>query len=241
MTAAAAARYGLACDGVIYGDPPSRPQGTLVLDDLLGLTAHVVAAREDVPDAVADVADRVRSAGGAPYVIPGGGSSAVGARGYVVAADEISAALAEPPLLVCAVGTAGTYAGLVVGCGDHDDVLGVDVRAVPGIEERIPALVEATAAAAGRPDPAGRADLDPGQPEPYGRPTGPTMDALRSVATTEGIVLDPVYTGRAMAALIDAARGDAIDLDRPTVFVHTGGLPGLFVDSVTPWIEPPGP
>jgi D-cysteine desulfhydrase len=239
MTAAAAARHGLACHGVIYGQPPERSQGNLVLDDLFGLTAHVVADREDVPDGVAAVTDLVSGAGGVPYVIPGGGSSAVGAQGYVVAADEIRAAFPVAPLVVCAVGTAGTYAGLAVGCGHHADVMGVDVNAVPGIEDQIPALVAATASVAGRSTPDGSPVVAPGQPDPYGRPTAPTMAALRLVATTEGIVLDPVYTGRAMAALIAAARSGSIDRDRPTVFVHTGGLPGLFVDSVTPWIEPP--
>ena len=64
------------------------------------------------------------------------------------------------------------------------------------------------------------------------------MDALRLLATTEGIVLYPVYTGRVMAALVAAAQSDSLDRERPTVFLHTGGVPGLFVDSVTPWIEP---
>lgn len=239
MTAAAAAHHDMICHGVIYGQPPQRSQGNLILDDLLGLVAHVVADRTDVAGEVARVADQLSSSGNTPYVIPGGGSSAVGAQGYVLAADEIRSAFDTEPLLVCAVGTAGTYAGLVVGCGDHADVMGVDVNAVPGIEELIPELVEATAALAGRDVPAGRVVVDPGQIGPYGQPTEPTMDALRLVATTEGIVLDPVYTGRAMAALIAAARGGSLDLDRPTVFLHTGGLPGLFVDSVTPWIAGP--
>ena len=239
MTAAAAARHGLACHGVIYGRPPERSQGNLVLDDLLGLRAHVVADREAVPDGIAGVTDLVTGAGGVPYVIPGGGSSAVGAQGYVVAADEIRTAFPVAPLVVCAVGTAGTYAGLVVGCGDHADVMGVDVNAVPGIEHQIPALVEATASVAGRSAPSGSPAVAPGQPDPYGLPTAPTMDALRLVATTEGIVLDPVYTGRAMAALVAAARSGSLDPGRPTVFLHTGGLPGLFVDAVTPWIESP--
>ena len=86
----------------------------------------------------------------------------------------------------------------------------------------------------------GSVTVDAGQPEPYGQPTALTMDALRLVATTEGIALDPVYTGRAMAALVSAARSGSLDSDRPTVFVHTGGLPGLFVDAVTPWVEPLG-
>jgi D-cysteine desulfhydrase family pyridoxal phosphate-dependent enzyme len=238
MTAAAAARHGMACHGVIYGPPPERTQGNLVLDDLLGLAAHVVAHRDDVPDRIARVTDRLSSSGAAPYVIPGGGSSAVGAQGYVVAADEIRAAFDTAPLLVCPVGTAGTYAGLVVGCGGYADVMGVDVNAVPGIEGQIAELVATTASVAGRAAPRGSVTLDPGQPEPYGQPTALTMDALRLVATTEGIALDPVYTGRAMAALIAAARTGSLDSNRPIVFVHTGGLPGLFVDAVTPWLEP---
>ncbi len=171
MTAAAAARHGLACHGVIYGQPPERSQGNLVLDDLLGLTAHVVADREDVPDGIAGVTDLVSGAGGVPYVIPGGGSSAVGAQGYVVAADEIRAAFPVAPLVVCAVGTAGTYAGLAVGGGHHADVMGVDVNAVPGIEDQIPELVAATATVAGRSAPDGSPTVAPGQPDPYGRPT----------------------------------------------------------------------
>jgi D-cysteine desulfhydrase len=240
MTAAAASRYGLPCHGVLYGHPPDRPQGNLVLDDLLGLTAHVVPDREDVPAEIARVADHLTASGSTPYVIPGGGSSAVGAQGYVVAADEVRSGFDAEPLMVCAVGTAGTYAGLVVGSGAYPAVMGVDVKAVPGIEGHIPELVAATAALAGRPAPRGSVTVNPGQPEPYGLPTGPTMDALRLVATTEGIVLDHVYTGRTMAALIAAARDGSIDRDRPTVFIHTGGLPGLFVDAVTPWVEPLG-
>ena len=89
-------------------------------------------------------------------MIPGGGSSAVGAQGYVVAADEIRAAFDTAPLLVCAVGTAGTYAGLVVGCGGYSDVMGVDVNAVPGIEGQIPELVAATAPRRGGLRPADR-------------------------------------------------------------------------------------
>ena len=238
MTAAAAARHGMVCHGVIFGSAPDRPQGNLVLDDLLGLVAHVVAGRDDVPAEVTRVSDQLSSSGRAPYVIPGGGSSAIGAQGYVVAADEVRAAFETEPLLVCAVGTAGTYAGLVAGSGRYADVMGVDVKAVPGIDAIIPELTRATATHAGRRPPSGSATVDAGQPEPYGQPTRPTMDALRLVATTEGIVLDPVYTGRVMAALVAAAQSDSLDRERPTVFLHTGGVPGLFVDSVTPWIEP---
>ncbi len=239
MTAAAGTRHDLEVHGVVYGSTPESPQGNLVLDDLLGLTAHVVASREDVTAAVDGLTSELVATGATPYVIPGGGSSAVGAQGYVVTADEIRSNRDANPLLVCAVGTAGTYSGLVVGSGDHRNVMGVDVRAVPRIEETIPELVAATADLSLRPDPIGTVVLDPGQPEPYGHPTEPTMEALRLVATTEGIILDPVYTGRAMAALIAAARAGSLDLGRPTVFVHTGGLPGLFVDSVTPWITLP--
>ena len=103
------------------------------------------------------------------------------------------------------------------------------------LDRRVVELAAATAALAGRPAPAGRLQLDPGQPEPYGAPTDATRAALELAARTEGLVLDPVYTGRALAALVARARDGRLDADRPVVFLHTGGLPALFTGRYQQW------
>ena len=186
--------------------------------------------------------EQLSSSGAAPYVIPGGGSSAVGAQGYVVAADEVRSAFDTEPLLVCAVGTAGTYAGLVVGCGAHADVMGVDVNAVPGIEDQIPELVAGHGGT-------GRAC----------RPSG--IGGRRSRPARALRATDRAHDGRAAVGghhrghrarprLHRAGHGRS-DRRRAGAGHSTwtgrrcsstrAGLPGLFVDAVTPWVDPPGP
>jgi L-cysteate sulfo-lyase len=183
-------------------------------------------------------ADDVRERGGRPYVIPGGGSNAIGALGYVDCAREIVVQADEYDLeidrIVSATGSAGTHAGLVAGLavmGADIPVLGIGVRAPrPKQEEMVFKLATETAVMLGRPDAVSRdmvvADCDY-VGEGYGLVDPGVIEALRLAARTDGLVLDPVYTGKAMKGLIALARSGVLQ-GETIVFVHTGGTQGLF-------------
>ncbi|GGK81119.1 pyridoxal-phosphate dependent enzyme [Mangrovihabitans endophyticus] len=208
LTAAAAARLGLRSVLVLHGEPPSRLSGNLVLDHLAG--AQVVWNAD--PEAIAD---SLRATGDRPHVIPLGGSTPSSVQAYVDCAREITEQLPNVDQVVTAVGSGGTMAGLVTGLGP-ERVLGVDTGALPDPCAAIAALAPGV--------PADRLAIDRGQVGPgYHDFTERVRDALKLAARTEGLFLDPTYTGRALAGLIAAGphRGRV-------VFLHTGGLPGLF-------------
>lgn len=237
LTAAACARSGLRCVAVLAGPPPPHPEGNLVLDHLLGAELRWLDGDghgADLERAVDEEVTARRRAGRRPYAVPLGGSSPIGALGYVTCADELAAQAPADALVVCADGSGGTHAGLVAGFGDHARVLGVNVG-FADLVPRVPDLAEATAARAGRATPTGTVQLDGGQPAPYGEPTDATREALELAASAEGLLLDPVYTGRAMAAVVAGVRAGRLGRDRPLVFLHTGGLPALFTDRYRPW------
>lgn len=239
MTAAACAALGLRCVAVLAGPCPQIWQGNLVLDRLLGAEVRW-ADRVDLVAALDEEKARLTAEGRAVYVIPLGGSSPVGALGYVTCADELAEEAPPDALVVCADGSGGTHAGLVAGFGAHERVLGVNVG-FDDLDPKVAELAAATACLAGRSEPSGAIRLDAGQPEPYGEPTAATREALELAAHCEGLVLDPVYTGRAMAALITRCRDGRIPADQPVVFLHTGGLPALFTDRYGAWFQPAGP
>jgi L-cysteate sulfo-lyase len=223
-TAAAAARVGLRAVLVLGGTALAGRPGNLALDGLLGAgIVHAQGVRGAALDRLTeDVAGRLRARGEVPAVLPYGGSSAVGARGYVTCAEELREQAPDLAHAVVAVGSGGTMAGLVAGLGP-ERVLGVDTGAVSDPVERVTSLASALGAAPGRlrlhRDQVG---------EGYGRLTAAGADAMRVAARTEGLLLDPVYTSKALAGLIVAVLEGAIRPGERTVFVHTGGLPGLF-------------
>src|SRR5205814_6659681 len=138
-----------------------------------------------------------------PYVMPVGGATTIGALGYVDAADELRSELPELELVVVADGSGGTHAGLVAGLGDHDLVLGVDVGTRPDLDEQVPAKAAEVAASAALPSPAGACQIDHDRfGSGYGAPTDDCREALDLAARLEGLILDPVYSGKAMAGLI---------------------------------------
>jgi 1-aminocyclopropane-1-carboxylate deaminase/D-cysteine desulfhydrase-like pyridoxal-dependent ACC family enzyme len=233
LTAAACAHLGLRCVAVLPGTPPTHGEGNLALDLLLGAELCWVGGR-DLEQAIEDEAGARRAEGARTYAAPLGGSSPVGALGYVTCADELGTEAPPDALVVCADGSGGTHAGLVAGFGDHGRVLGVNVG-FADLVPRVPTLAAATAALAARPPPAGTVQLDDGQPEPYGQPTDATREALELAARTEGLLLDPVYTGRALAALVAGVRRGHLGRDRPLVLLHTGGLPALFTARYAGW------
>ena len=246
MTAAAANRLGLECHLALAGSAPvgDPPSGNLLLDHLLGAHLHASGAREyyEIEASIEAVAEEVRKAGRRPYTIPVGGASVTGAIGYVDAAVELAAQLDGPlDWIVVADGSGGTHAGLLAGLGPGEPagprVLGVDVGTRPDLDERVPELAAATAAATGRAAPGGEVHIDHTRfGAGYGQPTPECLEALRAAARLEGLILDPVYTGKAMAGLIGWAREGRFTNRQTVLFWHTGGAPALFAGSYTTWL-----
>ncbi|MEV4338937.1 D-cysteine desulfhydrase family protein [Streptomyces sp. NPDC049590] len=227
LTAAAGARLGLDVVLVLRGSPGGSRSGNLALDGLFG--ARLVwageADRAGLDAAAAEVCARLRAAGARPAPIPFGGSSALAARGYAVCGAELREQVPHLRTTVVALGSGGTMAGLVAALGSGS-VLGVDVGALPDpaaavAECAAPLTDEEVTPEALR---VRRDQVGAG----YAALTGPASEALRLAARTEGLVLDPVYTGRALAGLRAAVRDGDIRPGERTVFLHTGGLPGLF-------------
>jgi len=242
MTAAAARVAGLRCVAVLGGTPPEVDEGNLVLDRLLGVELVWAGAYDGfhLEQVIAETALRLRTEGRVPYEIPLGGASALGTLAYVDAADELCRQLPTGGIVYTATGTGGTQAGLVVGLGHHDRVRGVDVGALDDVEARIGALIPAAASLSSRSLPQGHLHLDRGHiGAAYGARTDGAREALELCAQLEGLILDPVYSGKAMAALIADAREGRIPSGQTIVFLHTGGLPSLFTHRTAAWLAEP--
>lgn len=223
LTAAAGARLDLEVVLVLPGAPPSHPTGNLLLDGLLGASTRW-AGPGALTEAAQDVADELRTEGRRPVVIPFGGSNALGAHGYRVAADELLRQRPEVRHVVCALGSGGTMAGLVAGLG-ADRVIGVHTGAVEDPHAQVAALLRSMDA------PKSDAALrirDDQVGDGYESLTPGAGRALLVAARTEGLVLDPVYTARALAGLIAEVECGTIRPGEEVVFLASGGLPGLF-------------
>lgn len=223
LTAAAATRLGLDAVLVFPGEPPPDASGNLLLDAILGATV-VWAGDEPVDQAAAATAERLRGEGRRPAIIPFGGSDGVGAHGYRLAGQEIAEQAADVRHVVCAVGSGGTMAGLVAALG-ATRVLGVHTGAVPDPRAQVGGLL----ADMGEQMPATELRIRDDQVgSGYGSLAPQAKSALRLAARTEGLVLDPTYTARAMAGLIAEIRDGSIAPGETVVFLASGGLPGLF-------------
>ncbi len=224
VTAAAGARLGLAVELVLRGEEAGPVEGNLLLDAMFGATLRW-AGDVDTPTLERLAEERVAELGPTAALIPYGGSDARGAAAYADAARELEQQLPEVAHAVVAVGSGGTMAGVVAGLG-HARVLGVDTGAVPDPAERVARLAGELGAAGGT------LQLDRDQVgEGYSAFPEPVREALLLAARTEGLVLDPVYTGRALAGLAAAAREGGVRRGERTVLWHTGGMPGLFGSS----------
>ena len=244
LTLAAAVKEGLKCRLVLEERVPNSYKvdagGNNFLFRLLGVEEiRVVPGGSDMMKEMDRVADAVSAAGRTPYVIPGGGSNPIGATGYVSCAEEILAQTFEKGVnidrVVCASGSAGTHAGLVTGFyGNNSNipVVGIDVSRPKEVQEKLVFdLVQRTAAHVGiGTDIPREAVLCFGDyvGRGYSLPTAGMAEAVRLVARTEGILLDPVYTGKAMAGMIDLARNGFFRKGENILFVHTGGSPALY-------------
>jgi len=231
-TAAAARVAGLACVLVLYGEEPTKEHPNLRLARAFGADVRFTKdpERGSVDEGLDDAAAGLRAAGRAPYVIPRGGATALGAVGYALAADELAEQLAASRVaagvVIVATGSCGTQAGLVAGTvgGGHPwRVVGAAVsRPADESRERVLELARGCAGILGTPE-AAEVDVDvrdargPG----YGLPSPEGVAAARLAAETEGLLLDPVFTAKAFAVLVSMVQGG---LDAPAVFVHTGGV-----------------
>ncbi|HZU71898.1 MAG TPA: D-cysteine desulfhydrase family protein [Acidimicrobiales bacterium] len=240
MTAAAANRLGLGCTVVLAGGRPRHATGNVVIDQLLG--PEIIWAGDlgyyQTEAAIEEASARLASAGRHPYAIPVGGASVVGALGYVRAGHELVEQWPDLDVVVVADGSGGTHAGLAAALGDHARVLGVDVGTRPDLDERVPEKAAAAAELAGLAPPSGRCLVDHRHfGAGYGAPTPQTRLALDAAARLEGLVLDPVYTGKAMAGLIAAVGQGELRPGQRIVFLHTGGMPALFAAAYAEWVS----
>lgn len=244
QTAAAACRYGLTCKALLerrvqgYGDQYDNT-GNVMFDRLFGAELRYVDAGTDMDGTCAELAREVEASGKKPYFIPGGGSNTVGALGYVNAAMELLQQANDQSLridcVVTGTGSTGTQSGLVVGFEGTNsgiDVLGICVRRPKDPqEEAVHKLATATADKLGV-----KGGIDKSRiiangdyvGKGYGYPTEGTIEAIDLLARHEGILLDPVYSAKAMAGLIDLVRQGAFSKKDNIVFIHTGGSMALF-------------
>jgi D-cysteine desulfhydrase len=244
QSAAAAARAGLACelmlsDVVPRHDQAYRTNGNLLLDDLFGATVHRLPGDVNALAAAQARAEDIARDGRKAYVVGSGGSSPLGCLGYAVCAAEIleeeHVAGRRFETIVVPNGSSGTHAGLAAGLSAAGDdprrILSFTVLAPldKALEEtRRLAIGALGLIAPGRTlaDDAIRIDVSQ-RGEAYGLPTDAMVDALRIMARSEGLLLDPVYSGKAFAGVLDGMRNGLWE-DRDVLFVMTGGTPGLF-------------
>ena len=236
LTAAAGARLGLDVTLVLDGSAETAVTGNIALDTLFGAqlvwtddTAH----RERDP-ATEDAVNRLTAEGKRPYLIPFGGSSGLSAQGYVEAGLEILERVPDVATVVVAVGSGGTAAGLIAALGP-ERVLAVHCGAIPDPATTLTGLA-ADMGFALRADQL-RLRLDQVGAE-YSALNDPVRDALLLAARTEGLALDPIYTGRALAGLAAAVHDGEITRGTRTVLLHSGGLPGFFGhDETMRWLR----
>jgi L-cysteate sulfo-lyase len=244
QTAAAAAKLGMKChilleDRTGSSDPDYTDNGNVLLNRLHGATVERRSGGSNMQQEMEQLAEQLKADGARPYVIPGGGSTPVGALGYVSAAMELASQAAARGLrmdhLVHATGSAGTQAGLVAGLhaiNSDTKLLGIGVRAP---QERQEAMVydlacrtaEHMRMGGGIPRELVAANCDY-VGAGYGLPTAGMLEAVEILARTEGLLLDPVYSGKGMAGLIDLIRKGYFKTNDNVVFLHTGGSVALF-------------
>ena len=238
MTAAAARKLGLDIKLVLGGPDFEIPKGNLLLDVLFDAEIRYLVDDDDNESLMAAMnkwAAELSRKGHKPYIIPIGGSTALGALGYVRALQEISRQITRKKFqIILAVGSCGTYAGTILGSKiflPEARVIGVSVsRTVQAIKERTSEIVRGSAELI-------KYKIDPDELSlecyedyftEYGIMTPAGKKAIIDCANLEGILLDPVYTGKAMAGLTELVNKKVINKDIPVIFLHTGGLPILF-------------
>ena len=238
QTAAAAARVGLRCVLVLSGLCPSLKKGNIWLDQLFGAQIRWTGSLS-VAQVVDDVVRTETAVGRTPYVIPYGGSSPIGAAGYVYAMEEMMAQAGAMHVqfdrIIFASSSGGTQAGLLVGAwlsGYEGEILGISVdKPADDLRRIVLALAPLVASAVGYGgsfDDAHLTVCDSYLGEGYAHPGSLECEAIQLMARTEGLLVDPVYTGRALGGLIDLIRTGKIGPAEAVLFWHTGGIPALY-------------
>jgi D-cysteine desulfhydrase len=238
QTAAAAARCNLRSILVLRGNPQPEGTGNLLLNRLLG--ARMVWSRERSREEVMEEIIEVERAGGRrPYAIPLGGSNGLGAAGYALAMKELLDQATEGfDRIIFASSSGGTHAGLVVGAcltGYKGEVLGISIdEPLNDLQCMVADIASDASRLLGEPrsyDPAGIHACADYLGDGYGIMGAPEKEAIELFARLEGILLDPVYTGRAAAGMIGLIRRGIIRKDETVLFWHTGGIPALWAYS----------
>ncbi len=237
QTAAAAAKFGLRCVLVLTGVKPAAATANLLLDALFGARIITVADRADRDRVLQETFDEIRAAGSKPYLVPYGGSSPTGAVAYAYAIDEVLKQGVKPDWIVFGTSSGGTHAGLVLGqrlFGYAGKILGISIdESESWLKEHVSALASAASERLGERIEFRSEDVLANAAycgAGYGVLTEAELEALRMFASTEGLLLDPVYTGRAAAGLIDLIRKGSFGKSETILFWHTGGQPALFAD-----------
>jgi len=237
QTAAAAARFGFRCILVLTGDDPIHPSANLLLDKLFGAQIILVADRKDRDGILQQTFDRAAKGGLKPYLVPYGGSNATGALGYAFAMKELVEQNVHADWIVFATSSGGTQAGLLFGqrvFGYKGKVLGISVdETEEWLKQHVSDMASSTSEKMRK-----RIEFTPDEvlvnanycSAGYGVLTEREREAIRLFATCEGLLLDPVYTGRAAAGMIDLFRKGFFKKDETVLFLHTGGQPALFAD-----------
>nr|WP_217437117.1 D-cysteine desulfhydrase [Serratia fonticola] len=239
QTAAVAAKLGLQCVALLENPIDTKAEnylsnGNRLLLDLFNVEVVMCDALHDPQMQLADLATRLEAQGFRPYVIPVGGSNALGSLGYVQCALEIAAQSHDVTFssIVVASGSAGTHAGLAVGLQQllpESELIGVTVsRKVIDQLPKVEQLQKAVACSLDIDELAPITLWDDYFAPQYGMPNDEGMAAVKLLAQQEGVLLDPVYTGKAMAGLIDGISQKRFRDEGPILFVHTGGAPALF-------------
>jgi D-cysteine desulfhydrase family pyridoxal phosphate-dependent enzyme len=244
QTAAACARLGFGCILVLSGRRPSAATGNLLLDKLFNakFVWTSIGEREQMLQLTYQ---KAWEAGKRPYLIPYGGSNTTGATAYVYAIQELLAQRVKPDWIVFASSSGGTQAGLVAGAslfGFKGKVLGISVDEPEiDLKECVASLATATTDVLGEKTNILSQDIlvtDHYIGAGYGMMGTPEIEAIRLFARTEGLLIDPVYTGRAAAGMIDLIRQGYFKPDETVLFWHTGGTPALFSDKYTQLVDP---
>lgn len=237
QTAAAAARFGLECTLVLTGELPERSSANLLLDELFGAKIVAVPDRRDRDRILQETFDTATAEGKKPYLVPYGGSSPTGALGYAFAMEEFLQQNVEADWMVFGTSSGGTHAGFVLGqrmFGFKGKVLGISIdeseewlkshvsKLASDASEKMGDRIEFTSS-----DVLANADYCRAG---YGVLTDAEREAVRLFAKCEGVLVDPVYTGRAAAGMIDLIRKGFFKKEETVVFWHTGGQPALFAD-----------
>jgi len=240
QTAAAAARFGYSCILVLVGKPLEKeektlPSGNLLLNHLFG--AKIVwTTRAERDLTLQQTFEKAWSDGRRPYLIPYGGSNSTGAVAYAFAMKELLTQI-HPDWIIFPSSSGGTQAGLVLGAqifGFKGNILGISVdEPVNILQDRVATLVNSTSDLLGERINISNKDIMVNADylgDGYGIMGKPEQEAIRLFAMTEGLLLDPVYTGRAAAGMIDLIRNGFIKDDHTVLFWHTGGTPAIFAD-----------